>query len=119
MNKELFIFEPHNMLVSGVTNCGKTHFILDLLETIYKDYFENIVLFCPTYDFNETYKRDIVLKNNNFIILDPKTVKNNLDNCIRIIIDIYKGTNTLFIIDDCANLHDSKIRESELCYCVF
>ena len=58
MNKELFIFEPHNMLITGVTNCGKTHFILGLLETIYENHFENIVLFCPTYDFNITYKRE-------------------------------------------------------------
>ncbi len=119
MNKELFIFEPHNLLVSGITNCGKTHFILDLLETIYENYFTNIILFCPTYDFNKTYDRDIVSKNKKFIILNSKTVKNNLDNCIKIAIDIYKGSNTLFIIDDCANLHDSKIRESELCYLAF
>ncbi len=119
MNKELFIFEPHNMLITGITNCGKTHFILDLLETIYKDYFDFIVLFCPTFEFNKTYNRDIVTKNKKFIVLNSKAVKNNLDNCIKIAIDIYKGSNTLFIIDDCANLHDSKIRESELCFLAF
>jgi hypothetical protein len=34
---DLLIFEPHNMLVSSVTNCGKTHFILELLETEYRN----------------------------------------------------------------------------------
>lgn len=115
----MYIFEPHNMLVTGVTNCGKTNFILNLLETVYKNYFDNIVLFCPTFEFNTTYDRDIVLKNKKFIVMNPIAVKENLDNCIRIAIDIYKGSNTLFIIDDCANLHDSKIRESELCYLAF
>jgi len=119
MNKELFIFNSHNMLISGVTDCGKTHFILDLLETVYKNHFDNIILFCPTFEFNTTYNRDIVNKNKKFIILDPEVVKKKIDNCIRLAIYIYKGTNTLFIIDDCANLHDTKIRESELCYLAF
>jgi len=119
MDKDLFIFEPHNMLVTGVTNCGKTHFILDLLETIYKDHFDYIILFCPTYEYNKTYNRDSVNKNKKIIILNPKAVKNNLDNCIKILTEKVKGKNTLFIIDDCANLHDSKIKESELCYLAF
>ncbi len=119
MNKNMFIFEPHNMLISGITNCGKTYFILRLLETIYKDYFDFIILFCPTFEFNQTYNRDIVTKNKKFIVLNSKAVKDNLDNCIKIAVHIYKGSNTLFIIDDCSNLHDSKIRESELCYLAF
>ena len=115
----MFIFEPHNMLVTGITNCGKTHYILDLLETVYKDYFDYIILFCPTYEFNKTYDRQIVKNNKKFIVLNPKVVKNNLDNCLKIATDIYKGKNTLFIIDDCANLHDSKVRETELCFLAF
>lgn len=119
ISKELFIFKPHNMLVSGVTNCGKTYFILELLETVYKNYFDYIVLFCPTYESNSTYNRDSIIKNKRFVILNPRSVKSNLDNCISIAIETYKNTNTLFIIDDCANLHDSKVRESELCYLAF
>jgi len=118
----MYLKEPHNMLISGVTNCGKTHFVLDLLENEYRDHFENIVLFCPTYIFNKTYNREYINKmidKKRFIVVDPETVKKNLDVCIQIMIDIYKGTNSLFVIDDCANLHDSKKKESEICQLAF
>ena len=47
--EKLLLFKPHNMLISGVTNCGKTHFILDLLEKYYFKKFNYIVIFCPTF----------------------------------------------------------------------
>ena len=31
----------------------------------------------------------------------------------------FSGHNTLFLIDDCANLHDSKIKESAICKLAF
>jgi len=111
----LYLKEPHNMLISGITNCGKTHFVLDLLENEYKDYFDNIVLFCPTYLSNETYDRPFI-KKDKVIILPPNVVKEDLDSCLKIATETYKGSNTLFLIDDCANLHDFKKKKSELCY---
>lgn len=112
---ELFIFEPHNMLISGITCGGKTHFILDLLETVYKDYFENIVLFCTTFDFNETYNRKWIFKDKNVYILEPNLVKTELNKLLFVCEEIFKGSNTLFILDDCANLEDSKRKKTELC----
>ena len=114
----MYLKEAHNMLISGVTNCGKTHFVLDLLENEFKDHFDNIVLFCPTYFSNKTYERPS-LKKDKFIILPPDVVKEDLDSCLKIAIDTYKGTNTLFLIDDCANLNDLKKKKSELCYLAF
>ncbi len=107
------------MLISGVTNCGKTHYILDLLENEYKNYFDFIVLFCPTYLFNKTYNRKWIEQNENFVVLNPEAVKNKLDEVLKVCIDVYKGSKTLFLIDDCANLHDSKKKESEICYLAF
>ena len=118
----MYIKQPHNMLISGVTNCGKTHFILDLLELEYKDFFDYIILFCPTYRFNKTYNRKYINKlidKGKFIVANPETVKSSLDACIQIMIETYKGTNTIFLIDDCANLHDSKRKTSELCHLAF
>ena len=39
---------PHSAMFVGVMACGKTEFLLRLLETIYKNHFEFIVIFCPT-----------------------------------------------------------------------
>lgn len=115
----MFLKEPHCMLVSGVTNCGKTHFVLDLLETEYKDHFENIVLFCPTYFSNKTYKNRKCINSKKFVVFNPDTVKDNLDACLQIAKETYKNTNTLFLIDDCANLNDMKKKKSELCFLAF
>ena len=107
------------MLISGVTNCGKTHFILDLIEKYYKKKFDFIVLFCPTYFMNKTYERGWIFKDKNVIIMNPDSVKNHLDETLKIATSVYKGSNTLFIIDDCANLQDSKKKVSELCHLAF
>lgn len=117
--REFFIFEPHNAIISGVTNSGKTHFVLDLLETYYLGHFENIVLFCPTFDFNDTYNRRWVFKDKNFIVLNPKSVRSNLNHVILICTEVFKGSNSLFIIDDCANLQDSKRKATEICNLAF
>ena len=39
----------------GVTACGKTEFLLQLLETVYKNHFEFIMILCPTILDNKTY----------------------------------------------------------------
>ena len=44
------------MQLSVVTGCGKTEFVLDLLESEYAGVFENIVILCPTINWNKAYK---------------------------------------------------------------
>ena len=46
----------HSAVVCGQTGCGKTLFVLDLLEEEYKGVFENIVILCPTVEWNQAYK---------------------------------------------------------------
>ena len=46
---------PHSAMFVGVTACGMTEFLLKLLETIYKNHFEFIVILCPTILDNKTY----------------------------------------------------------------
>jgi len=115
----MYLYEAHNMLISGVTNCGKTHFVLDLLDNEYKDYFDNIVLFCPTYNTNKTYENRKCVKSKKFTVLNPDYVKNNFDVILKLAIETYKNSNTLFLIDDCANLHEMKKKKSELCFLAF
>ena len=46
---------PHSAMFVGVTACGKTEFLFRLLETVYKNHFEFIVILCPTISDNKTY----------------------------------------------------------------
>ena len=46
---------PHSAMFVGVTACGKTEFLLKLLETVYKNHFEFIIILCPTILDNKTY----------------------------------------------------------------
>ena len=55
---------PHSAMFVGVTACWKTEFLLKLLETIYKNHFEFIVILCPTILDNKTY-----LSRNGFLMI--------------------------------------------------
>ena len=108
---EIWLEPPFNMLVSGVTNCGKTYYVLELLKTVYKNKFDYIVIFCPTFIENKTYNQSFIYDDDDIIIL---IVDGNLNALLLIATEVYKNFNTLFIIDDCANLHDSKMKSSQL-----
>ena len=47
--------EPHTVIFTGQTGCGKTHLVLDLIEKEYKKHFDYIVIICPTLQVNKTY----------------------------------------------------------------
>ena len=47
---------PHSAMFVGCTSCSKTEFLLRLLETVYKNHFEFIVILCPTILDNKTHQ---------------------------------------------------------------
>ena len=47
---------PHSAVITGQTGCGKTFIVLDLLQKEYQGVFENIVILCPTVEWNKAYK---------------------------------------------------------------
>ena len=60
----------HSAMFVGVTACGKTEFLLRLLETIFKNHFEFIVILCPTILDNKTYlTRKWILDDKNVFIV--------------------------------------------------
>ena len=63
---------PHSAMFVGVTACGKTEFLLQLLETDNKNHFEFIVILCPTILDNKTYlsRKWIFDDKNVFIVCD-------------------------------------------------
>ena len=92
---------PHSAMFVGVTACGKTEFLLQLLETIYKSHFEFIVILCPTILDNKTYlsRKWIFDDKNVFIVCD---IEGKLNEWIKLFKNALKGHQTLFIIDDCS-----------------
>ena len=92
---------PHSAIFVGVTACGKTEFLLQLLETIYNNHFKFIVILCPTILDNKTYlSRKWIFDNKNaFIVCD---LEGKLNKWIKLFKSALKGHQTLFIIDDCS-----------------
>ena len=92
---------PHSAMLVGVTACGKTEFLLKLLETIYKNHFEFIMILCPTILDNKTClsRKWIFDDKNVFIVCD---LEGKLNEWIELFKNTLKGHQTLFIIDDCS-----------------
>ena len=100
---------PHCAIICGQTGCGKTEFVLDLLEKEYYNVFKYIVILCPTIQWNKAYKNrkwigDIRKpKNKNIIIVNPIVKEEEkLQELLRIFFNKYAGYSTLYIIDDCS-----------------
>ena len=91
---------PHSAMFVCVIACGKTEFLLRLLETEYKNHFEFIVILCPTILDNKAYlSRSGSSIKSVFIVYD---VEGKLNEWIKLFKDMLKGYQTLFIIDDCS-----------------
>ena len=92
---------PHSAMFIGVTACGKTEFLLRLLETVYKNHFEFIVILCPTISDNKMYlSRKWIFDDKNVVIVCD--VEGKLNEWIRLFKGMLKGHQTLFINDDCS-----------------
>ena len=81
---------PHSAMFFGVMACRKTEFLLKLLETVYENHFEFIVILCPTMLDNKTYlyRKWIFDDKNVFIVCD---VKGKLNEWIRLFKGALKG----------------------------
>ena len=92
---------PHSAMFVGVTACGKTELLFRLLETVYNNHFEFIVILCPTISYNKTYlsRKWIFDDKNVFIVRD---VEGKINEWIRLFKGTLKSHQTLFIIDNCS-----------------
>jgi Rad3-related DNA helicase len=95
---------PHCAIICGQTGCGKTEFVLDLLEKEYCQVFEFIVILCTTLEWNKAYKnREWIGTNKKIIIVNPIVKEEEkLQELLRIFFKKYAGHSTLYIIDDCS-----------------
>ena len=92
---------PHSAMFVGATACGKTEFLLKLLETVYKNHFEFIVMLSPTILDDKTYlSRKWIFDDKNVFIVCG--VEGKLNEWIELFQSTLKGHQSLFIIDDCS-----------------
>lgn len=101
------------MLISGITGCGKTHMVLDLLEVEYRKQFDYVIIICPTFPSNKTYHRKFIL---NDVDVFPIVINDKLNEILDVVLKKFGDSReqTLIIIDDCANLYDAKLKATAL-----
>ena len=102
---------PFNALIVGPTNFGKTQYLLNLLRGPFRGKFDYIVLLCPTFVKNTTYEGFVDRDLHIFVIA---CLQHEIEAWLRLASFFFAGTNTLFILDDCAASKDVKGRTSQL-----
>ena len=95
-----------------MTNCWKTYYLLNMMEKHYRKYFDYIILICPTFMWNKTYQEWKYINDPDFNAIQCDQDK--VDRILHFVQEIYKGTNSLVILDDCASSQDVKNRTSKL-----
>ena len=105
MNHDNF---PFKALIVGPTKPGKTRYLGNFLSTTFYEKFDYVILLCPTFIHNKTCDGSTE-NDKDLLVLTP--LQGWIDDCLKIIIDVYKGTNTLIIFDDCAASRDVKRRK--------
>ena len=111
--KELRDKIPFHMIITGPTNCGKTKYLIEQLRGPFRKVFEYIVLICPTYAKNRTY-HGFALGDKRFLVLSPDASNSEeIDSLLTDVSELFSGTNTLLILDDCAVSKDLKQRSNK------
>ena len=83
-----------------------------MLENDYKGHFDYIFLICPTYLWNKTYQEWKYKDSKNFFPIPCN--QDQVEMFLEYVINTFRGTNSLIILDDCANSYYVKRRSSEI-----
>ena len=93
-----YIKESHTAIFIGQTKCGKTHFVLELIENQYNKHFDFIIIICQTLWENAIYHAKEWIKSDNTVwIIEPK---DKLYQWIQKLSELLRFLEVLFIIDD-------------------
>jgi len=103
---------PFHCIITGPTNCGKTKYLIDKLRGTFRYVFDYIILICPTYERNKTYK-GFAKGDKRFIVLSPPNEEDEINKFLEDIETVFSGKQTLVILDDCAFTKDLKQRSNK------
>ena len=103
---------PFHMIIVGMTACGKTHYLLKMLEEDYMNHFDYIFIVRPTFVDNKTYQKWKYIMDPD--ILPIACEHDEVDDKLRDIVKFVKNSNSLIILDECAASQSVKNRTSEL-----
>ena len=78
-----YVKEPHTTTFTARTKCGKTHLVLDMIETEYNKHFDYIIIICPTLRDNKAYhSKDRIKRNDKVWLIEPKAISiSGLESC--------------------------------------
>ena len=102
-----------HMLIFGMTACGKTHYLLKMLEEDFKGYFDYVFIVCLTLLENSTYQNWKYLREDTDVFALPCDL-DEVDSYLETIVKFAKETNSLIILHDCTSSQTVKNRTSEL-----
>jgi len=96
--------QPHNAVICGRTNSGKTHHTLNIIQRFYLHAFDHIFIICPTFYDNKTYDHKKRPWLSRCKVFASGQLVDNLDALIRqhSIGGKLSGKKSLIIIDDCS-----------------
>ena len=92
-----YIKKPHTSIFIDQTGCGKTHFVLELIEKEYNKHFDYIIIICATLRENNKayYPRESIKNDDTVSLVDPK---DNLYQWIKKLSELLQFLEVLFII---------------------
>ena len=94
----MFIKHPDTAIFTDPTGVGKTHLVLNMIETQYNKHFNKIIILCPTIRWNKTYiGRSWVIRDENVWFVESK---DKLYDYIEKLSNLEAGNAVLFIVDD-------------------
>ena len=92
--------KPFVGLICGHTSSRKSYFFLRLLEKEFKNYFDHIYIFAPTFYFDETYLKWKHLKDKHICPIDCE--QEEFEDFVETAIKENNQENTLLVLDDLA-----------------
>jgi GTPase SAR1 family protein len=104
--------KPMNMLIVGMTACGKTYYLVNLLQNELQYKYDQIFLLCPTFHYNAIWNIPFVYDDPRFYVLP--CAKDDVDDTMRKVISYASRSPSLIISDDCASTKSVKNRSGEL-----
>ena len=74
--------------------------------------YTTVMLLCPTFEWNKTYHEWNYVNDPNFLAIPCD--QDNIDLVLKHVVDTFKGSNSLIVLDDSASGQEIKNRTSEV-----